>query len=141
MSPDNQPNVSRRGFIGAGATAAGFSSSVLNAATGSSPSTGQLARKSEIALKVNGQTQRLSVDTRTTLLDALRETLALNGTKKGCDHGQCGACTVHLDGERVLSCLTLAVAVQGRSVVTIEGLSKGDTLHPMQQACVHVSPK
>lgn len=136
MSLDNQPIVSRRGFIGAGATAAGFSGTVLNAAAGPSPADAQIVRKREIAIKVNGQTQRLSLDTRTTLLDALRETLALNGTKKGCDHGQCGACTVHLDGERVLSCLTLAVAVQGRSVVTIEGLANGETLHPMQQAFI-----
>jgi xanthine dehydrogenase YagT iron-sulfur-binding subunit len=136
MSLDNQPFVSRRAFIGAGATAASLSGTVLEAAAAPRQAEAQSGRNSDITLKVNGQTHRLSVDTRTTLLDALRETLALSGTKKGCDHGQCGACTVHLDGERVLSCLTLAVAVQGRSVVTIEGLSKGDSLHPMQQAFI-----
>jgi xanthine dehydrogenase YagT iron-sulfur-binding subunit len=77
----------------------------------------------------------LALDPRTTLLDALREHTELTGTKKGCDHGQCGACTVHIDGKRVLSCLTLAVAVRG-PVTTIEGLAQGSQLHPMQQAFV-----
>jgi xanthine dehydrogenase YagT iron-sulfur-binding subunit len=87
-----------------------------------------------LQLAVNGQSHRLEVDPRVTLLDALREQLRLTGTKKGCDHGQCGACTVHLDGRRVLSCLTLAASAQGRAVTTIEGLARGDELHPMQQA-------
>ena len=89
-----------------------------------------------VDLVVNGQAHRLQLDPRTTLLDALREDLGLSGTKKGCDHGQCGACTVHVDGRRVLSCLTLAVAVRG-PVTTIEGLAgaTGD-LHPMQQAFI-----
>ncbi len=92
---------------------------------------------SEVVLTVNGRNQRLIIDTRTTLLDALREHMDLTGSKKGCDHGQCGACTVHVDGERVLSCLTLAVAVQGRPVKTIEGLAAADgSLHPMQQAFI-----
>src|SRR5437588_4431817 len=91
----------------------------------------------EITLRVNGATYQLSVDTRTTLLDALRERLGLTGSKKGCDHGQCGACTVLLDGRRVLSCLTLAASMEGRNVTTIEGLAKPDgTLHPMQQAFI-----
>jgi xanthine dehydrogenase YagT iron-sulfur-binding subunit len=97
------------------------------------------ARKSSLAtldveLRVNATSTRLTLDPRTTLLDALREHLRLTGTKKGCDHGQCGACTVHVDGRRVLACLTLAVAAQGREITTIEGLSTGDELHPMQQA-------
>ena len=79
---------------------------------------------------------RVDIDTRTSLLDLLRERIDLTGAKKGCDHGQCGACTVHVDGRRVLSCLTLAVKVDGRSVTTIEGLSDGKTLHPMQQAFI-----
>jgi xanthine dehydrogenase YagT iron-sulfur-binding subunit len=77
-----------------------------------------------------------AADSRTTLLDLLRENLYLTGTKKGCDHGQCGACTVHVDGQRVLSCLTLAAMVPGKQVTTIEGLADGDQLHPMQQAFI-----
>jgi xanthine dehydrogenase YagT iron-sulfur-binding subunit len=88
-------------------------------------------------LTVNGAPYRLAVDVRTTLLDAMREHIGLTGSKKGCDHGQCGACTVHIDGVRVLSCLTLAVAAKGHEVATIEGLARADgPLHPMQQAFV-----
>lgn len=90
----------------------------------------------EVAFTVNGAAQRLRVDPRTTLLDALRERLELTGTKKGCDRGQCGACTVHVDGRRVLSCLTILAAVDGREVTTIEGLTTGDQLHPVQQAFI-----
>jgi xanthine dehydrogenase YagT iron-sulfur-binding subunit len=88
-------------------------------------------------LNINGREQRLAIDTRTSLLDTLREHIGLTGAKKGCDQGQCGACTVHIDGERVLSCLTLAVAAQGRRIETIEGLAGPDgALHPMQQAFI-----
>jgi xanthine dehydrogenase YagT iron-sulfur-binding subunit len=90
----------------------------------------------EVSLTVNGISHSIHVDTRMTLLDALREKLSLTGSKKGCDQGQCGACTVHVDGERHLSCLTLAVAAQGHLVTTIEGLADGDRLHPMQQAFI-----
>jgi xanthine dehydrogenase YagT iron-sulfur-binding subunit len=89
-----------------------------------------------MTLRVNGQDYALSIDARTALLDALREHLGLTGSKKGCDHGQCGACTVLVDGRRVLSCLTLAVTALGKNVSTIEGLAQDDKLHPMQQAFV-----
>jgi xanthine dehydrogenase YagT iron-sulfur-binding subunit len=99
--------------------------------------TSSLAGPMHITLDVNGRPLALDVEPRVTLLDALRERAGLTGTKKGCDHGQCGACTVHIDGRRVLSCLTLAVMVpDGAHVTTIEGLAQGDTLHPMQQAFI-----
>jgi xanthine dehydrogenase YagT iron-sulfur-binding subunit len=87
-----------------------------------------------VRLNVNGQERQLRLDPRTSLLDALREDLALAGTKKGCDHGQCGACTVLVDGRRVLSCLTLAAMASGHKVTTVEGLAQGDRLHPVQAA-------
>jgi xanthine dehydrogenase YagT iron-sulfur-binding subunit len=90
----------------------------------------------DMTLRINGRDHRVALDPRTTLLDALREHLQLTGSKKGCDHGQCGACTVHIDGRRVLACLTLAAAVQGRPVTTIEGLAQGEALHPMQAAFI-----
>jgi xanthine dehydrogenase YagT iron-sulfur-binding subunit len=89
-----------------------------------------------VSLDVNGQVHQLTLDTRTTLLDALREHLQLTGSKKGCDHGQCGACTVMIDGQRINSCLTLAVMHQDSEISTIEGLGTPDKLHPMQAAFV-----
>ena len=89
-----------------------------------------------VTLRVNGRAQTLQLEPRVALLDALREYMGLTGSKKGCDHGQCGACTVHLDGEAHLSCLSLAARAQGREITTIEGLSKGGQLHPMQLAFI-----
>ncbi|CAL9640579.1 MULTISPECIES: 2Fe-2S iron-sulfur cluster-binding protein [Streptomyces] len=89
---------------------------------------------STVTLNINGEKHTLTVDHRTTLLDALRDRLDLTGTKKGCDHGQCGACTVLVDGRRTVSCLQLAVASEDREITTVEGVAEGDRLHPVQQA-------
>jgi xanthine dehydrogenase YagT iron-sulfur-binding subunit len=94
----------------------------------------QVPVHTDVTLRINGELKHLSLDTRMTLLDVLRERLGLVGSKKGCDHGQCGSCTVLVDERRVKSCLALAVAQPGRAIVTIEGLADGDELHPMQQA-------
>lgn len=96
----------------------------------------ELFEKIPLNLKVNNKPYALKIEPRVTLLDLLREQLHLTGTKKGCDHGQCGACTVHVDGQRVNSCLSLAVMNEGKSITTIEGLAKGDELHPMQAAFI-----
>ena len=98
------------------------------------PASAIISGATNMALTINGQVRNLRLEPRTTLLDALREYLDLTGTKKGCDHGQCGACTVHVDGRRVNSCLTLAVMAQGKQITTIEGMAKGEELHPMQEA-------
>jgi xanthine dehydrogenase YagT iron-sulfur-binding subunit len=113
-----------------------------NSAAGSSDSAAASAGRPNIegavpiTLRINGKEHKLRVDPRTTLLDCLRETVALTGTKKGCDHGQCGACTVHVNGRRVNSCLSLAVMHDGEEITTIEGLGTPDALHPMQAAFV-----
>ena len=132
--------VDRRGFLttGAASIAAAGAATAMGAgpAAAAPPRPSGNAPPAAITLDVNGTPHRLAIDPRTTLLDALRDHLALTGSKKGCDHGQCGACTVHVDGRRTLSCLTLAVQAQGAKIVTIEGLAKGDALHPMQQAFI-----
>lgn len=107
----------------------------------SSPTAGEVAAQTiendiKVSMKINGAEKSLNVDSRMTLLDALRERLELTGSKKGCDHGQCGACTVIVEGRRVLSCLTLAAQCEGKSVTTIEGLAKGEELHPVQTAFI-----
>jgi len=133
--------MSRRAVLitGAGMTAArgvqAQGDSARQASQGTTP-TAPPPVMGHVELVVNGKRRRLDVDTRTTLLDALREHLHLSGTKKGCDHGQCGACTVLLDGQRINSCLTLAVMHEGSEVTTIEGLGKPGRLHRMQQAFV-----
>jgi xanthine dehydrogenase YagT iron-sulfur-binding subunit len=112
-------------------------SSAVAVAVRSEPSPALASGPAPIRLTVNGREHVLNIDVRTCLLDALREHMDLTGSKKGCDQGQCGACTVHIDGERVLACLTLAVAAQGKQIATIEGLASADgALHPMQQAFI-----
>jgi xanthine dehydrogenase YagT iron-sulfur-binding subunit len=96
----------------------------------------QYFEQQSLQIEVNGIEHKVSVEPRVTLLDLLREQLHLTGTKKGCDYGQCGACTVHVNGKRVLSCLSLAVMQNGKKITTIEGLAKGDELHPMQTAFI-----
>jgi xanthine dehydrogenase YagT iron-sulfur-binding subunit len=140
--PRSDLSVSRRGFI-RGATSAAAALPLVGASVAKAPAatpTNVAVSASEprnLVLRVNGQDHTLSVDPRTTLLDALRDHAGLSGTKKGCGHGQCGACTVHVDGERVLSCMTFALMAEAREITTIEGLSgPGGELHPMQQAFV-----
>ena len=129
--------LSRRSFVkGAGILSAAVATGVprLAAAQEAQAAAVTTPKMMELTLKVNGTSHTLSLDTRTSLLDALREHLLLTGSKKGCDHGQCGACTVLLNGRRVNSCLTLAVTANGAEITTIEGLAQGDTLHPVQAA-------
>ena len=140
---DVMPGLSRRTFLASGTSLGGVVSIPLAgcataAATGpAADAPAATATTLALTLTVNGMPHPVSVDPRTTLLDALREHVGLSGSKKGCDQGQCGACTVHLDGKRVLSCLTLAASVGSRKVTTIEGLATADgTLHPMQQAFI-----
>jgi xanthine dehydrogenase YagT iron-sulfur-binding subunit len=131
--------ITRRGLLAAGAASASATmvSAPVTAQTAIRPaSSAGSPAPSTVTMQVNGKTQRMDLDTRTTLLDALREHLHLTGTKKGCDHGQCGACTVIVDGQRINSCLTLAVMHEGSTVTTVEGLGTPDKLHPMQAAFV-----
>jgi xanthine dehydrogenase YagT iron-sulfur-binding subunit len=137
---DQQPNEGRRNFL--------KQSSLLTALAVTPPSLLKAAElqldekaaayfeQVPLSLEVNGTNHQLSVEPRLSLLDLLREQLGQTGTKKGCDHGQCGACTVHVNGKRVLSCLSLAVMQEGKKVTTIEGLENGDKLHPMQEAFI-----
>jgi xanthine dehydrogenase YagT iron-sulfur-binding subunit len=145
MTTPDEFTISRRGLLKAGAATA--SVPAMAAAAAATPATAAPLPRAvpgvpsgtadtPLTLSVNGKTHRLVLDTRTTLLDALREHLHLTGTKKGCDHGQCGACTVMLDGRRINSCLTLAVMHEGAKVTTIEGLGQPGNLHPMQAAFV-----
>jgi xanthine dehydrogenase YagT iron-sulfur-binding subunit len=127
----NDPDdLSRREFIGSAIVAGGAMSRTMSTARADEAAPTTIP----ITLHVNGRDRQLSLDPRVTLLDALREALHHTGTKKGCDHGQCGACTVLIDGRRVYSCLTLAVAAAGAKVTIIEGLADGDQLHPIQTA-------
>ena len=138
MDSPTTPSISRRDALIVGAaTAAAVSSSAPAMATQAAPSASASAiPRAKLTLNVNGQAHSLDLDTRTTLLDALREHLHLGGTKKGCDHGQCGACTVIVDGRRINACLTLAVMHEGAQVTTIEGLGTPQNMHPLQAAFV-----
>ncbi|NYH94170.1 (2Fe-2S)-binding protein [Novosphingobium marinum] len=129
--------VSRRSFIGGSAAAISAAGSVgAGKAKAQSSASADRAKKRTVSFTVNGDRREMEADTRLTLLDALRGPLGLPGSKKGCDHGQCGACTVHVDGQRMLSCFTLVAGLEGKEVTTIEGLANGDELHPLQQAFI-----
>ncbi len=138
-APDTKLRVTRRSFLSnIGAASVLVSAPPLLAATPAAPEAlgHPQAGTQPLTLRVNGQTHTLNVDTRTTLLDCLRENLDLPGTKKGCDHGQCGACTVHVNGRRVNSCMSLALMHPTDEITTIEGLGTPTNLHPMQAAFI-----
>ena len=129
------PPITRRELLSGGAALAAVSGEPVLA--GPKPSSSGAAPATvPVSLVVNGETHQLHLDARVTVLDALREHLHLTGSKKGCDQGQCGACTVLIEGRRVLSCLTLALTAQGKEIQTIEGLAVNGVLHPMQQAFI-----
>ncbi|MBV9986595.1 MAG: 2Fe-2S iron-sulfur cluster binding domain-containing protein [Chitinophagaceae bacterium] len=134
------PDPSRRSFLKRSSALAAISltppAMVRAAEKGFDEKIAGVFEKMPLSVTINGTKQQLSIEPRVTLLDLLREQLHLTGTKKGCDHGQCGACTVHVNGRRVNSCLTLALTTEGKQVTTIEGLSKGEQLHPMQEAFI-----
>jgi xanthine dehydrogenase YagT iron-sulfur-binding subunit len=132
MNESEPTTISRRGVLAASAASAAVTALPAEAAVAPPPRPAAMP----VSLEVNGKRHDLTLDTRTTLLDTLREHLKLTGTKKGCDHGQCGACTVIVNGERINSCLSLAVQHQGDKVTTIEGLGTPERLHPMQAAFV-----
>jgi xanthine dehydrogenase YagT iron-sulfur-binding subunit len=136
---DEPQSVDRRRFLGVSVSTAAFPfvGKALEGAAAQPVAVANNESRVSVSLSINGDAYQLGLDVRTSLLDALREHIGLTGSKKGCDHGQCGACTVHIDGVRVLSCLTLAIAAQGHQVSTVEGLARADgPLHPMQQAFV-----
>jgi xanthine dehydrogenase YagT iron-sulfur-binding subunit len=142
MDSPNDPTITRRDLLIAGAASAATAAATGEAAAQQAQQMPLPQRQpgavptSRVSIEVNGTMRALELDNRTSLLDTLREHLHLTGTKKGCDHGQCGACTVLVDGERINSCLTLAVMHQGAKVTTIEGLGTASRLHPLQAAFV-----
>ena len=134
---ETRKEFSRRALIKGGAIAAVTSlSGVSDATAPKSVPDSPFVSRANITLEVNGVSHRVEVEPRATLLDVLRERLYLTGTKKGCNRGECGTCTIHLDGRRVNGCLVLAITADGKKIETIEGLAKGDQLHPMQQAFI-----
>ncbi len=135
---DKLPDVTRRTVltVGAGVTATSLLPLRLDAQERRPAPLPENGPTTHITFEVNGEQVSMDIDSRASLLDLLRERLSLTGTKKGCDHGQCGACTVHLDGRPISSCLTMAAKIDGRRVTTIEGLAEGEELHPMQQAFI-----
>jgi len=137
MNDFSNIKLTRREVLIAGAVTA-TSAAVPSMANGQEapPAASRPPAIMKVSLRINGKVEQIEVDTRTTLLDVLRENLHMTGTKKGCDHGQCGACTVIVDGRRINSCLTLAVMHEGAAVTTIEGLGSKDRLHPMQAAFI-----
>ena len=135
MNDFSEIKISRRGLLKAGAVLGSVPALGL-AQTASGDTAAAALVMAKVSFTVNGQPQQLEVDTRTTLLDVLRERLQLTGTKKGCDHGQCGACTILLDGRRINACLSLAVMHEGAQITTIEGLGTPGKLHPMQAAFI-----
>jgi xanthine dehydrogenase YagT iron-sulfur-binding subunit len=130
--------TSRRGFFGLAISAAGTAIAIPKLITAETKEVSNSLGKGvmPIKLKINGKSQPLNIEPRVTLLDVLREKLGFTGTKKGCDHGQCGACTVLIDGQRVYSCLTLAVMQEDKEITTIEGIATGTQLHPVQTAFI-----
>jgi xanthine dehydrogenase YagT iron-sulfur-binding subunit len=133
---NNSQQESRRNFIKKSTALAALAaaSPIIVKAAENDEKIASYFEKIPLMLEINGKPYSLSVEPRTTLLDLLREQIGLTGTKKGCDHGQCGCCTVHVDGRRINSCLSLAVTNHGKKITTIEGLANGDKLHPMQEA-------
>ncbi|MET0634451.1 MAG: 2Fe-2S iron-sulfur cluster-binding protein [Chitinophagaceae bacterium] len=137
-SADERFRDSRRDFLKKSTTLAtlAVSTPAIMKAAGNEETITGLFEKLPLSIEINGKPYTLNVEPRVTLLDLLREHVGLTGTKKGCDLGQCGACTVHVDGRRINSCLSLAIMNEGKKVTTIEGLADGDTLHPMQEAFI-----
>jgi xanthine dehydrogenase YagT iron-sulfur-binding subunit len=135
MQRSKELEISRRGVLAGGAVSATLATVPLSDLAAALPIVAQPTRM-PVSFSVNGKVRELEIDTRTTLLDALREHLKFTGTKKGCDHGQCGACTVIVEGQRINACLSLAVMHQGERITTIEGLGTPDDLHPMQAAFI-----
>ena len=137
MNDFSEIKISRRGLLKAGAALGSVPAlGLAQTASGDTAAAAAAPVMAQVSFTVNGQLRQLEVDTRTTLLDVLRERLQLTGTKKGCDHGQCGACTILLDGRRINACLSLAVMHEGAQITTIEGLGAPARLHPMQAAFI-----